>query len=80
MKRCKGCGRTDDKPLGKNALGQNYLACCPENNYEDYSILEWFIERSIEINNFEARKERDELLAYAVQRARLMEQNLKEVE
>jgi hypothetical protein len=40
MKKCTGCDRTDDKPLGINKDGKQYLACCPDNNYREMTAME----------------------------------------
>ena len=40
MKRCSGCGRTDDKPLGLNSDGKPYLACCPDNSYYEITAMQ----------------------------------------
>jgi hypothetical protein len=44
MKKCTGCGRLDDKPLGLNKNGEPYLACCPDNNYKELTAVDWLIE------------------------------------
>lgn len=41
MKRCIGCGRIDDKPLGLNKNGEPFLACCPDSNYVEMTAVEW---------------------------------------
>jgi hypothetical protein len=33
IKQCTGCGHLSTDPLGNNANGEPYLACCPDNNY-----------------------------------------------
>jgi len=43
MKRCTGCGRTDDKPLGLNRDGEPFLACCPDNNYFEMTAMQELI-------------------------------------
>jgi len=44
MKKCTGCGRLDDKPLGLNKNGEPYLACCQDNNYKELTAVDWLIE------------------------------------
>lgn len=41
MKKCTGCDRLDNMPLGLNDKGNKYLACCPDNNYIEMTIVEW---------------------------------------
>jgi hypothetical protein len=40
MKICTGCGHFDNKPLGFNSKGKQYVACCPDNNYVDVTLSE----------------------------------------
>jgi hypothetical protein len=40
MKRCTGCGATDDKPLGLNKNGEPYLACCPDSSYFEMTAMQ----------------------------------------
>jgi hypothetical protein len=44
MKRCTGCGATDDKPLGLNKNGEPYLACCPDNSYYEMTAMQKHLE------------------------------------
>lgn len=44
MKKCTGCGRTDDKPLGLNKDGKPFLGCCPDNNYRNMTAMEELLE------------------------------------
>ena len=41
MKKCTGCDRLDNEPLGLNNKGIKYSACCPDNNYVEISAVEW---------------------------------------
>lgn len=43
MKKCTGCGRTDEKPLGLNKNGEPYLACCPDSSYYEITAVEWLL-------------------------------------
>lgn len=43
MKKCKGCGRYDNEPLGLNKKGEPYLACCPNNDYVEIPAVEWLV-------------------------------------
>jgi hypothetical protein len=40
MKICTGCGSFDNEPLGLNSDGNEYLACCPANDYVDITLPE----------------------------------------
>jgi hypothetical protein len=40
MKICTGCGHFDNVPLGLNAEGNEYLACCPQEDYVDITLPE----------------------------------------
>lgn len=40
MKICTGCGHSDNVPLGLNAEGNEYVACCPDNDYVDITLPE----------------------------------------
>jgi hypothetical protein len=40
MKICTGCGHFDNVPLGLNPKGNEYLACCPDNDYVDITLPE----------------------------------------
>jgi hypothetical protein len=45
MKKCTGCDRLDNVPLGLNDKGDKYLACCPDNNYIEMTVVEWLEEQ-----------------------------------
>jgi len=45
MKKCTGCDRYDDQPLGVNSKGEPYLACCPDSNYVEVSAVEQLFEK-----------------------------------
>lgn len=45
MKKCKGCGRYDNQPLGLNKKGEPYLACCPNNDYVETPAIDWLVEK-----------------------------------
>lgn len=47
MKRCTGCGITNDEPLGLNRNGEPYLACCPDNHYVEITAVEWLYQEII---------------------------------
>lgn len=40
MKICTGCGHFDNEPLGLNTEGNEYVACCPDNDYVDIRLPE----------------------------------------
>jgi hypothetical protein len=44
MKRCTGCGNTDDEPLGLNEYGEQFLACCPDSNYVEMTAMQKHLE------------------------------------
>jgi hypothetical protein len=50
MKRCTGCGITNDEPLGLNRNGEPYLACCPDNHYVEITAIEW-LEKEVNKEN-----------------------------
>lgn len=37
---CTGCGTLKSKELGKNHLGEDFLACCPDSSFVDFYPLE----------------------------------------
>jgi hypothetical protein len=45
-KICTGCGTLSSEELGKNKLGENFLACCPDSDYvnvqeyQEYGLLQ----------------------------------------
>jgi predicted transcriptional regulator len=39
-KLCTGCGRLLSQTLGKNKLGEDFLACCPDSNYVEKQEIE----------------------------------------
>lgn len=49
MKRCTGCGKTDEKPLGLNLKGEPFLACCPDNDYREITALQWVEAKFLEL-------------------------------
>jgi hypothetical protein len=40
MKICTGCGHFDNVPLGLNPEGNEYVACCFDNDYVDITLPE----------------------------------------
>lgn len=50
MKKCTGCGRIDNEPLGLNKYGEPFLACCPDNNYVEMKQKTAMIKLNIENN------------------------------
>jgi hypothetical protein len=44
MKKCTGCGWTDNKPMGLNPNGEPYLACCPDNNYKELTAMQMMLD------------------------------------
>ena len=45
VKKCTGCGRLNtEQPLGLNKKGEPYLACCPDNNYIDITVVEFLLD------------------------------------
>lgn len=57
MKICNGCGHFDNVPLGLNAEGNEYLACCPDNDYVDIALPE------LRLRLKEVNKQLDKLLS-----------------
>ena len=57
MKICTGCGHFDNVPLGLNAEGNEYLACCPDNDYVDITLPE------LRLKLKEVNKQLDKLLS-----------------
>lgn len=45
MKKCTGCERYDNEPLGLNKNREPYLSCCPDNNYVEVSPVQWLYEQ-----------------------------------
>lgn len=56
MKKCTGCGRIDNEPIGLNSFGVEYLGCCPDNDYVDLTLSELRLELK------ETNKKLDKLL------------------
>ena len=56
MKICTGCGHFDNEPLGLNSEGNEYIACCPDNNYVDITLPE------LRLQLKEVNKQLDKLL------------------
>jgi hypothetical protein len=57
MKICTGCGHFDNVPLGLNAEGNEYLACCPDSDYVDITLPE------LRLKLKEVNKQLDKLLS-----------------
>jgi hypothetical protein len=56
MKICTGCGHFDNELLGLNSEGNEYIACCPDNNYVDITLPE------LRLQLKEVNKQLDKLL------------------
>jgi hypothetical protein len=41
IRRCTGCGRFENEPLGVNENGEPYLACCPDSRYRNITAVQW---------------------------------------
>jgi hypothetical protein len=57
MKICTVCGHFDNVPLGLNAEGNEYLACCPDNDYVNITLPE------LRLRLKEVNKKLDKLLS-----------------
>jgi len=45
IRRCTGCGRFENEPLGVNKNGEPYLACCPDSRYRNITAVQWLVEQ-----------------------------------